>query len=96
MHSKELATYLNTDQTLLFTGTKDRAKNTIAAISIRYCNNLLLAGFNRCCDLVTFSGWLYGLGLCVQQTVLLYITALASKCPFYNDGVIVIANNGIT
>ena len=30
---------------------------------------------------VAFSGWLYGLGLRAQRTVLLYTTALASECP---------------
>ena len=51
MHCKELATYLKTVQTLLLTCTKARAKNTMAAISIRHCSSLLLARFNRCRDL---------------------------------------------
>ena len=51
MHCKELATYLNTVQTLLFTGTKARAKNIIVAISIFYCSSLLLVQFNHCHDL---------------------------------------------
>ena len=48
MHCKELPTYLRTVQTLLFTGTKARAKNTLAAISIHHCSSLLLARFNHC------------------------------------------------
>ena len=51
MHCIELATYLKTFQTLLLTGTKARAKNTMAAISIRHCSSLLLVRFNRCRDL---------------------------------------------
>ena len=51
MHCKELATYLKTVQTLLLTGTKARAKNTMAAISTRHCSSLLLARINCCCDL---------------------------------------------
>ena len=51
MHCKELATYLKTVQTLLFTGTKARAKNTLATISIHHCSSLLLAQFNHRRDL---------------------------------------------
>ena len=45
---QRVATYLKIVQTLLLTGTKARAKNTMAAISIRHCSSLLLARFNRC------------------------------------------------
>ena len=51
MHCKELATYLKAVQTVLLTGTKARAKNTMAAISIRHCSSLLLVLYNRCRDL---------------------------------------------
>ena len=81
MHCKQLASYLKTVQTLLLTGTRARAKNTMAAISICHCSSLLLHGLIIAMIFVAFSGWFYGLGLCTQRTVLLYTTALASERP---------------
>ena len=64
MHCKELATYLKTIQTLLLTGTKDRAKNTMAAISVCHCSSLLLAWFLIVAVIfVAFAGMFCGLGL---------------------------------
>ena len=88
MHCKELATYLKTVQTLLLTGTKARAKNTVTAISICHCSSLLLVGFNHCHDLcILFWMVLWTWAVRTADCVIVHhsISVRVSECPSHND-----------